>query len=176
MKPNWDQIVDYARGIGTDQAKGSVEADPEALALARSLSSLAPALQQQAPDSYINRAKALLPQQPVPRKIWQGILTFESSGLQPGFRSGEALARDLTFEFGEAACSIRIEPIPQSERVSIAGVFAVEGSEHVRVKAERADEVWCDDSGQFVLEAGDSVSQISLIHAFTGEEYILNLR
>lgn len=176
MKPTWEMIVDYARGLASQEVKALVEADSEALAKAKNLSLVSPALQVDVPESFIYRAKALMPKLPAAAKVWQGRLVFQNSGMMPGFRSTEPLARDLRFEFDEAACELRIEPIANSGRVSIAGIFSTDVPEHVKAVAGPKNEAWCDEFGQFVLEAPKSLSQLSFVNATTGETYSLDLK
>lgn len=176
MKPTWEQIVDYARGAASPEAAALVEADPDSLDRARRFAKVSSSLRQGAPDSFVNRAKALLPNLPAAKRLLRGVLTFQAAGMAQGFRSAGALARDLSFEFGEASCTLRIEPIPQSERVSIAGVFVGENLEHVKAHAGPESEAWCDEFGQFVLEAPESVSEVFFDDAFSGDQYVVNLK
>lgn len=176
MKPTWDMIIDYARGLASPDVKAMVEADSEAMARAKNLSLVSPALQVDVPESFVNRAKALMPKLPSAAKVWQGRLVFQSSGMMPGFRSAETLARDLRFEFDQAACDLRIEPIANSERIWIAGIFSTDVPEHVKAVAGPKNEAWCDEFGQFVLEAPQNLSQLSFVNATTGETYNLDLK
>ena len=172
MKPTWEQIVDYARGIAGDEAKSLIERDAVSLEKAKLLSHVQALNESGAPENWVNRAKALLPKLETGR-VWIGKLVFSSSAQ--GFRSAAAQARDLRFEFEGAQVEIRIEPSANSPKLAIVGMFTSETLRAVTVVADGSVSAKCDEIGQFELAINPKVTTIRFQDSVLGEVFEIKL-
>lgn len=176
MNVSWEQIVDVARGVASEAVRLAVEADPEAMAKVRLLQRVDMAARQEAPESFVNRAKALNPVLPNPRPSWIGKLVYASTPFAQGMRSAGAVARDLRYAFEDGSVELRIEPIANSSRAMVVGLFASAHPAQVRVSAGPRASAWCDEIGQFELEIPADLEILSFHDAVTGESYEVNLK
>lgn len=155
MNVTWEQIVDYARGLADEPTRRAVEADPDALERARALGEVSEAKPLSPPELWMARAKALLPAHPTAR-TWFGRLILAPAA---GFRAGATAARDLRYEFDGPSVELRVEPVPQSNRVSIVGLVEELGS-NAEVLIDGRVVARCDELGQFHLETTQSTRRL----------------
>ena len=174
MKITWSQIVDYSRGLASKEVALAVESSPEAMEKVNLLKLLPLGQEVEVPESFLNRAKALLPQIPNPVRVWIGRLVFAGGQSQPGFRSGASSARDLQFEFEDATLELRIEPIANSSRQSFVGQFEPVPGSPVQVIVGDV-KGWCDDSGMFDLQAPGSATKLTLVISESGDRFEVEL-
>ncbi len=175
MKATWGQISDYVRGIASGEDRLAVEQDPEASERIFLLRQVLAAAADPAPEFFVNRAKALLPVLPTTYPRWIGRLVFSGQGGMPGFRHGGSAARDLRFEFDDAEVELRLEPIPNTTRLSVVGLFTGPASGSISVKAG-ASEAFCDEIGEFMLEIARDEPQLTFEAAGLRGIYQVNLQ
>lgn len=172
MRPTWEQIVDYARGIAGDEAKSLIESDAVSLEKAKLLSHVQALNESEAPENWVNRAKALLPKLETGR-IWIGKLVYSNSAQ--GFRSAATQARDLRFEFEGAQVEIRIEPIANSPKLAVVGMFTSETLRTLTVVADGSASAKCDEIGQFELAIKPNVTTLRFQDSTLGDVFEIEL-
>lgn len=174
MKASWEQIVDYARGIASEAVRQMVEADPEAMEKARALHLVGGAVNETAPEFFINRAKALLPNLPSASTTWVGRLVQAPSAGVPGFRSANPVASNLRYEFEEGFVELRIEPTANAGVLAVVG-FAEGLDEGPLTVSDGVKTTDCDAFGEFSLEIASDVTLLVLESATTNRRFEINL-
>lgn len=174
MKASWEQIVDYARGIASEATRQVVEADPEAREKARALMLVGDAMHEVAPEFFINRAKALLPNLPKESTTWIGRLVLSPAAGIPGFRSAYPVASNLRYDFEQGFVELRVEPTANTGRLAVVG-FAEGLDEGPLSISDGRQTVACDPFGEFSLEIGADVTLLVLESATTNRRFEINL-
>lgn len=155
MKPTWEQIVDYARGIAVPDIVSAVEADPDAMTKASQMHAVHEAGREEAPELWKLRAKALLVGQDRTIPLLFGKLIPSPAGLM-GLRSTASKVDSFRFEFDGALLDVRTEFDVQADKVFVAGVFETEEPVDVRVGTESEWLTSCDEDGQFSMHLDQS--------------------
>ncbi len=142
---NWNDILDYVRGIASPEVRQRVEADALAMERVRLMTAVNDSLKAEMPEQYIQRAKALLPTTP-DRRFITASLAYASGPA--GFRAGSATARDLRFEFEGGSIELRIEQLADARQLAIVGLVSTASNSQFRVHDAKR---WhaCDEHGQF---------------------------
>lgn len=175
MEPiSWQRIVDVARGLSDEQARAEVEADPESARRLQILLEVAEAGAEQAPENWLNRAKALLPELPKSQAPILGKLVFSSAGASAGFRSGAAMARDLQFDLPVGGVDVRVEPLG-AEGMLVVGVIVANWAHHARIFSPNGEQVFADEKGEFQLELTRQVERLQIENMMSAELYEVNL-
>ncbi len=150
MKPTWEQIVDYARGIAAPDIVLAVEADPDAMSKVSQMRAVHDAGRVEAPELWKLRAKALLVGQDRTIPLLFGKLVPSPAG-PTGLRSAASKVDSFRFEFDRAVLDVRTEFDAQADKVFVAGVFETDEPVDVRVGTELEWLTSCDEDGQFSM-------------------------
>lgn len=157
MNQRWENIVDYARGLGSQELRDQIEGDPEALAIAKQLEVVYRTGREQAPEMWVLRAKALMPKIPRERvPIW-GRLLPNSGQLAQGFRLAQTTGQFLSYEFDGGKLEMRMEPGREPGTLQLVGVLESPDAENVRVGTDVEWLASCDEDGQFALDVEASI-------------------
>lgn len=176
MKATWEQIIDFARGVATQEVREIVESDPQALAEVGRLSHLAAAKEEPAPELWVSRAKAILIPE-VPRaSAFEGILSFIRPQFQPGYRSSNSLVATAVAELGEDRIEVQISLIPGTDQVELIGIFESSKSRSLRIGTKDNWLGFTDEDGQFIIQVASTVRSLLFHILETGETYILEIK
>lgn len=163
MRVDLQLAADYLRGLSSPEQAAQVENEARSNpAFAAQLARLRRVAEEaersregRVSDFMINRAKAILPLLPSPRRAR---ITFDSWALGgAGLRSGGQGVRTLSCDLDPGVLDLRIEPIPGSADAAVVGLIAAEEASAIaRVAVMRGDEVLaeapCTPEGAFDLE------------------------
>lgn len=172
MKVSWEHIVDYVRGLASEEVRSAIEANPEAMTRAQLLRHVSLSAQDPVPDMWVNRAKALLPDLPKGRPFL-GNLVFESGPA--GFRSGAVMARDLKFEFENAVVELRLEPMERATHIQVIGLFTSEPQRAMQVGVLGGNPIECDEFGQFELVIPRDAETLNFVDRMSGDSFLVEL-
>lgn len=175
MKPTWDEIVDYARGLATPEQSARIEGDKASLEIAKQFTLVAESGREQAPEMWVLRAKALLVAEARTLPLLFGRLVPASLNPAMGFRSGTASPLTKRYEFEGATLDLQIEPGKTPGTILIVGVMELPAPVQVRVGTE---EDWldaCDEDGQFSLELPVSTKNLRFQDLATSQIFQISL-
>lgn len=167
MRVDWQQIVDVARGLADAETRLAVEADPIAREHLAAMRAVVEAAETAAPESFVNRAKALQPRLGKPLPTLRARLVFASADAA-GLRSSSALSQDLRFESELGSIELRTERRADGLQQDIVGIFGGKDPQTVSVTVEGSPRVWCDEDGQFELTAPATAQTLTFVHALQG--------
>ncbi|MCG9894493.1 MAG: hypothetical protein MH204_03325 [Fimbriimonadaceae bacterium] len=176
MEPSWEDIVDHARGLATPEQAARVEQDPEAADASHRLAAVAKSAEDQAPEMWVLRAKALLVAETRTIPLLFGRLLPSPLRPSAGFRSGgQATVR--RYDFDGVGLDLQTSPGSEPDSIRLTGVLDIPSPAQVRVGT---GEDWldsCDEDGQFSVQvprptqtlrfhdlAAGRILQISLDH------------
>jgi hypothetical protein len=175
MKATWEQIVDYSRGIASDDVNRIVESDAVALREAQSLAVIVSA-KEPVPEMWMNRAKALLVQASEPVSVLRGLLSFRSLGMQPGFRAAQSAIQAASVEFDDATLEVQIQAMPSGNELELVGVLETPNASTIRVGTPEAWLTVCDSEGQFIVTLPSTAQVLLLQSTETGKTYEVEIR
>jgi len=163
VKITWEHLIDYARGIASPQVAAAIESDPASMKEVELLRRVHKASREEAPENWVQRAKALIPNLAKSTSPLRGRLVFQSAGPVAGFRSGTQQARQSRYEFDDATLEIRVEK--ESSGVRIAGVYESAAGSAVTVGTEKTWLTTSDEDGQFtmVLPEGEKILRLQVL-------------
>lgn len=174
MKVTWEHIVDYARGLADVEVAKAIEADNSAMEKARSMRLVHEEAQNEAPEMWMQRAKALLVAETRTLPLLFGRLLPASSTPGAGFRSSSAAVLHR-YEFDGASLELRIDEVGPDGKIQIIGVFEGETARAIRVGTPTAWVGQCDEDGQFAVLLDADQRIILFQDVESGQQYQVEL-